>query len=136
MSERAVGDDDAIVGSRERDQVSKRLPADEVEEDLVGEDRHPQCLLGTLPPAQRVVADAQVTGDTGSLHPAHSFHAEADREGGVGPVHLIEIYLFDSQTAPTLPSASLDPTRERNDGQELGGDEGTTPGESPPQNLL
>jgi len=51
-------------------------------------------------------------------------------------VHLVKVYLLFSQAPPTFHSASLDPTREWNNREELGGDEGTAPIESPSKDLL
>ena len=57
LAERAVGDDDPVVGLGPGQQVALGAPVDQAEADLVGEHRAAQGRLGRLPAGQRVVAD-------------------------------------------------------------------------------
>src|SRR6201999_2074750 len=124
---RAVRDHDAVLPLGERYEVFERTRARERELDLVADDGPPECIVGFLPPLERVVRHAgrpDVAAVEKAAHPRHD-----DRVGDhrVGLVDLVERNAIDLQSLRTGTLALSDERRKRRDRKDLAGqrDRGT-----------
>ena len=137
MGERAVGDDQPVIGGGERHEILIRAALGEAVLDLVAHDGRTERTLRTLPSIEGVVADADITDDAVALQLTHPVHRRAIGHQWVRLVHLVQVDGVDLQPAGAAPGPV---DNHRGDGQQrpdLGGDERfpPAPGDRTPDDI-
>ena len=94
--------------------------------------------LGGAPPVEAEVADAHVAHEPRLLQPAHALHLTRQRDQGVGLVDLVEVDGVDLEAPRAPPPSLFDDRRDRENREDLGGDERLLPPalERPPDGPL
>jgi hypothetical protein len=133
LRQRAVGDHDPAGPGGERQQVLLGRAISEAVADLVAQHPAAQRLLGAPPARQRVVTDADLPDQPDTLQRAHAPHDRAVGDHRVRPVHLIQVKQARAQPAGAGHGALLYDRRQRQDREELRGQENRPP---PPAECL
>jgi hypothetical protein len=123
LGQRAVGDHDAAVRCRERQQITLGLPVHEAVGDLVAEDPAAERLLGGAPALQPVVADPDLADQAHPLQGPHAPHDRAVADDRVGHVDLVQIEQADAEPVRAGHGALFHHRSHRQDRKELGRDE-------------
>src|SRR2546423_305077 len=127
LSQRAVGDDQAVALLGPRQHVVLGLAHDEAVLHLVAQHWSIEGAFRLLPPAQREVADTDVADHPGALQPAHPPHRRGDRNDGVRPMDLVKVDAVDTEPVGAGQRPLLHDRRQRQHGEDLGGEERAVP---------
>ena len=106
LRQRAVGDDDPIVGLRPRQQLGLGPAGHQAVLHLVGQHRAAQRAVGVLPASQPEVAHPDVPDDAAVVEAAHPRHRRLQRHHRVRPVQLVQVDHVNAQPAGAGPGAA------------------------------